>query len=225
MKRLFPFIALLVSTFAYSQRSETRSLPSFTEVSVAEAIHLVISEGNKEEAEIQVSGTDLDHVITEVSGGKLKIHMEGKRNFNNAKVNIKLTYKNLNGIFVSSAADLESTGPIKSDRLRIEVSSAGDADLDVDVRELDIRVSSSGDLDLRGRATIQSVRVSSSGDYDAYDLTSESAEIEASSSGDARVTVSERIDAQASSSGTVYYKGDPEKVFANSSSSGRVRKS
>lgn len=207
-----------------AQVSETRSLSSFSSVSVGESINVELVKGSQEEALVEVRGADLSDVLTDISGDRLRIRMDGNRNFRNVTVNIRLTYVSIDEIDVSSSADLISKGPLVSEDLDIEVSSSGDAILEIEVTNLNIKVSSSGDLDLSGSATYQRVEVSSSGDYNAYDLESEEAELDVSSAGDAYVNVSRRIDAKASSAGSVVYKGNPDKVYGDSSSSGKVRK-
>ena len=62
-------------------------------------------------------------------------------------------------------------------------------------------------------------------DYGAFDLESEEARIDVSSAGDARVFVTKEIDADASSGGSVFYRGNPDKVYIDASSGGKVRKS
>lgn len=220
----YSFCFLLSLALVSAQDKETRDLRSFSSISVGEAINVEVTAGSEEKAVVEVDGTSVDNVMTEVFGDRLKIRMR-QGNWRNISVNVYVTYKTLEEIDVSSAADLTSNGPIKGDNLDIEVSSAGDVDVEVDVDELEVRVSSAGDLTVEGRAREQYVKVSSSGDYDGYDLETEVAEVDASSSGDARVFVTKELEADASSSGSVYYKGNPTKVYADSSSGGRVRKS
>ncbi len=218
-------VGMLIVFSAYAQQTETRSLSSFSEISVGEAINVEIKSGDREEAIVEVRGADLDDVRTDVSGDRLKIHMRDGRNFSRTDVYVKVTYKYIDEIDVSSAADLVSVGVIEAKDLEVEVSSAGDVEIEVDVEELEVRVSSAGDLEVSGFATRQYVRVASSGDYDAYDLESKEAEVDASSAGDARIFVTESLDADARSGGSVSYRGNPEKVYADSSSGGKVRRS
>lgn len=227
MKRLLPFLLLILISACYinaQQNQETRSLDEFTSLSVGEAINVELIKGNREEALVSVRGADLEDVRTSVSGGHLRIEMAGNRNFRNVDVDIQVTFVELNDISVSSAADLNSRDVIVADRLEVSVSSAGDAELEVEVDRLEVKVSSAGDLRISGTANSQYIKASSSGDYYGFDLMSNSVKASASSSGDIKVTAREEVDAQASSGGSVYYKGDPEKVYANSSSGGRVRK-
>ena len=226
MKRLFAYsIGLFfMLTAVVAQDRDTRKLRSFSSISVGEAIDVEVKAGNEEKAMVEVDGTSPNNVLTEVFGDRLKIRMR-QGNWRNVSVRVYVTYKTLEEIDVSSAADLTSDGPIRTEQLEIEVSSAGDVEVEIEVEELEVRVSSAGDLTLKGTAREQNVRVSRSGDYDGYDLESEVAEVDASSSGDARVFVTKELEADASSSGTVYYRGNPTKVYADSSSGGRVRKS
>jgi len=226
MYRILIFIVLLAGSVVSvsAQESETRSLSDFSEVSVGEAISVVLIPGNKNEAVVKVRNIDLEDVETNVSGGMLKIELNGNR-YRNIDVEISLTYKYIDEVSVSSAADVVTIGPIKSASLDISVSSAADAELDIIAEEIDIDVSSSGDLTISGKTNSQRVSVSSAGDYDAYDLDCDEAYVRASSAGSARINASKKIDAKASSAGSVNYKGNPDKVSVSSSSGGDINKS
>jgi len=223
-KGLIIFVAFFLTGAAYSQSTETRNLSSFSRVQVGEAIKVYITKGTEESAKIETSGVDLDKVQTTVSGDKLRIEMKSG-NFRNSNVTVWLIYRNIESISISSAAKVMTENVLKSEKLRLEVSSAAEGKLEIDVDDLDVSVSSSGNLTIKGRAMFQDVSVSSAGRYDAYDLICEEVEVSASSSGSARVNASKRIDASASSAGSVKYKGDPAKVRTSSSSGGYTRKS
>lgn len=217
-------VLLFLSVTTQAQNTETRKISEFSSISVGEAIKLTLIPSNINEALIKAENIDLNDINTNVSGGKLKIELDGN-SYKSINVEIELKYKAINSLSVSSAATVSTKGTLKSLQLDIKVSSAGDANLEVDAGELDIDISSSGDLNLEGRATSQRVEVSSAGSYDGYDLMSESAYVRASSAGSARVNVSKEIDAKASSGGGVKYKGNPDKVYVSSSSGGDVHKS
>ena len=223
MRNLFYLLAFLLVFEAQAQSTETRNLSSFNSISVNEAINVTLVKGEEEQAIVEIKGTDLSNVLTEVFDERLKIHMR-KGNWRGTKVNIKVTYKYLEKIRVSSASNLVMNGVLEAKKLEIEVTSAGDAELQVDVEELEIEVSSAGDLLVSGKAKEQYVRVSSSGDYKAFDLQSQYAKVEASSSGNANIFVEDKLEANASSAGDVRYQGSPDKVFVNSSSGGSVKR-
>lgn len=214
--------SMLTATLALSQNKETRRLSDFTSVSVGEAINVVLVPGNENKAVLSVSGIDLDEVLTEVSGSRLKIHLDDGRH-NNIDVDITLTYKSIERLKVSSAADVRTKGQIKAANLDVSVSSAGEAELELAVGTLDLDVSSSGEAHFSGWVTAQKVDVSSAGRYNGSDLKCENADVSVSSAGSARISASKSIEASASSGGSVKYSGNPDKVRESSSSGGSVR--
>ncbi|MFY0654894.1 MAG: DUF2807 domain-containing protein [Cyclobacteriaceae bacterium] len=237
---IFFFVA---SSVACAQSEETRNLPSFNKVSVSESIKLIIKEGNSNSARVEASGVDVEKVLTEISGSSLNVHM-ARGNYRSISVTVYLTYSDkLNEVKASSSSSVFGKSMINTDEfyakvsssakmelevnaeeVEIDVSSSGKGDLVVNAQELDIEISSSGRLELSGKAAFQKFDISSSGKLMAYDLRSERVRADISSSGRAEISVSEEIIADASSSGRITYKGSPEKVLVDTSSSGSVKK-
>lgn len=224
MKKIgITILGLAVAILAHAQDKETRNLSSFDEVSVGQAITLIIEEGNEEKAIVEVDGVDLDDVITEVRGSSLKIKM-GQGNFRSSSVTVYLTYKSLKEIEVNSAAKLESKSVLKGKELRIQVSSAGRAELEVDVDALDVDVNSAGKLELSGKCNFNNVDINSAAKLYAFDLQSKKVNADVNSAAKAEIFVSSELIAEANSGGSIYYKGNPDKVISNSDSGGRVKK-
>ena len=178
--------------------------------------------GSSEKAEIEVTGTDAENVLTEVSGDRLKIHM-ASGNWRNVNAFVKLTYRNLEEIDVSSAASVSTESAISSDRMEMDVSSAGKADLIFNVGIMEVDVSSAANLNAEGEVDEIEVDVSSAGSMSAYDLKCKAADLAASSAGSIKITVTEHINARASSGGSIRYKGKPDKERVSSSSGGSVK--
>ena len=210
------------STIILAQKSETRDLSSFSSISVGEAIDVYLIQGSSESAKIEVSGIDIDEVLTEVNGNRLKVHLE-KGNYRNIDVDVWITYRTIEEIDMSSAATVLTRGALKANSLRVDASSAADGELEIDVKSLEVNVSSSADLEISGEAMMQEVTVASAGRYNGYDLNCEEAEVSASSAGSARVNVSKKLDARASSAGSIRYKGNPDKIYKDDNSGGSVR--
>jgi hypothetical protein len=225
MKNLVIALGLIIATVvvANAQNSETRSLGNFDQISVAESINVTLKRGDKNEAIIETSGVDVEDVLTEISGSTLRIHMK-KGNYFSRNVDITSTYTTLTGAKVSSSGSIEGDDVIATERFDVRASSSGYVSLVLNVRKLDASASSSGKVTLAGKAKFQDLHVSSSGKIDAFDLDSEEADVHVSSSGKAKINVHNMIDAHASSSGKVYYRGNPDKVYVDSSSSGKVIK-
>lgn len=218
------FLALFLSGVALGQNTDTRKLDDFKAINVGEAIELILIPGNKNEAKIVARNIDLDDIETRVSGSTLKIELSGN-SYRSIDVEITLTYKELEELSVSSAADVQTNGAIRTEDLEVTVSSAGSASLEVETKSLDISVSSSGVLNIEGVTVMQRVGVSSAGGYKGYDLQCDETYVKATSAGYARVTANKEIDARASSAGSVKYRGNPQKVYVDASSGGSASKS
>ncbi len=243
MKRItllstFIFAAMIV----FAQNEETRSLSSFNYISAHEGIDVYFKSGSKEEARISARNIDLRDVLTEVEGGKLKIHLDGN-NHNNVDVTVWVTYKKLNGVSASSAADMRGENRIIADGdFRVSASSAGDVEVDVKANNLDISalsagdieikveandvkcdVASAGNIEIKGTSKGLHASVSSSGDFEGFDLVCEEADVSASSGGSIEITVKEQLDARASSGGGIKYKGNP-RMDVSTSGGGYLKK-
>ena len=145
-------------------------------------------------------------------------------NIQKYKVGLYILHKELDEIGISSAARLEAEDPIKAGSMEIDVSSAAKGVIALDVGDLEMDISSAGNLDLSGKANTMEVDISSAGTLRAYDLVCKDAEVDVSSAGTAKVNVTGRFEGDASSGGSIRYQGEPDIVYANSSSGGSVKK-
>lgn len=216
--------AVVASLGAQAQKSETRSVSSFSGVKAAEGIDVYLKRGNKEELKVEASGTQLSNVITEVSGGYLKIHM-AEGNYRDRTVKVFVTYLAINALTASSGANVYHEGTLKSSDLELRASSGGNIELKVESVSVEAGASSAGEIVLEGLAKSVDLDASSGGEVDAYNLTSDKAKAEASSGGDVKLSVNKELEARASSGGSIRYRGNPERSNTNASSGGSVKKS
>lgn len=219
---IFTILFLVVSIRVSAQ--DRRNLNSFSSLSVAEGIRVILEKGNKESCVIHSDNIDLEDIITEVSGNRLKIHLDDNRRYRNVDVEIELTYVEITDINVSSGARISNQQPLKTSSLDISMSSGSHADLEIEVNSLDARLSSAADLDLKGSAANQDLNVSSAAKIDAYDLAGINVRASASSAGNISANASKEIRARASSAGNIRYTGDPERSDVHSSSGGSIHK-
>lgn len=227
-------LAILVSAAASAQLFETvrgnhnvvkkeRKVGSFTGIKVSSGIDVFLRQGNNESLSVEADENLHDYIYTEVTGGVL--HIYTKVTIRDAEMKrAYVTMKDINSISTSSAGDIKGETPVKTDRLKLSTSSAGNIDLDVNAREINIDISSAGDIQLTGQADMLEADLSSAGSLKAYELQVKEADISVSSAGDADVNVSEKITAHASSAGSINYKGNPKYVDAHSSSAGGIHK-
>jgi len=227
MKRIAFILAAFSFSFglAFAQQSETRSVGSFSGIKSGEAIDVYLKKGDKESVRVEVSGDNVQYVLTEVVGSNLKIHLRENSFFrNNVNVKVYVTYVSLNRIYASSASNVFSEGILKAEKLEIQGSSAADIELSIEAKDVLVHASSAADIILEGSAKSINAEASSSGEIDAYALPVESADANASSAGSIKLSVSQALEADASSGGSVRYRGNPTRTNTHSSSGGSVKK-
>jgi len=146
-------------------------------------------------------------------------------NIRNAKSKkVHVTLPELSVLKISSAGDCNGQTLFHCADLDLSVSSAGDLDLEVEARRIEVNISSSGDVKLAGEVEDFLVSLSSAGDLHAYDLQARTVKVNVSSAGDARVYATDEISMTASSAGNIYYKGDAKVIKSSKSSAGNIVK-
>jgi hypothetical protein len=203
--------------------TKERNTESFTGVRVSSGIDVYIKQGNNESMSVEADENLHEYIITEVRGGVLNVYTDA--NIREAeRKRVYVTMKEVKSVKTSSAGDVVGQTPVKTDRLELSASSAGDIKLEVYAKEIDLNISSSGDMTLSGEADILNGDLSSAGDLNAYELIVKEADLSASSAGNADINVTDRIRARASSAGDINYMGNPKYIDAHSSSAGSIRK-
>lgn len=226
MKKIITCFGILLASvvIANGQSSETRNLSAFDEIRVSESINVRLKKGASNEAVLETRGVDTDRVETAVEGSTLYIRMK-RGNYFSRNVEIDLTYaQELTSVSVSSSASVSGRDVIATEKFEVKASSSGRANLALNVRSLEVRISSSANVELEGKAKYQDIDISSSGRLSAFDVDGEEADVRVSSSGKAEITIHGLLEGRASSSGKIYYRGNPDKVYVDTSSSGKVRK-
>jgi hypothetical protein len=210
---------------AYGPR-ETRSVREvrgFDSVSFNTSGELIITQGDRETLEIVAKASDMANIVTEVRGGTLFIGRQGSGPaFSFTPPVFRLAMKSVAALETHSSGKI-TANDLRASSLRIQISSSGGISIDaLDADSLDVQISSSGSCSVAGRVERQDIRLSSSGNYLAGNLASRTAKVSVSSSGDATLRVSGSLEASVTSSGGVRYYGNPPRVQANVTSSGRL---
>ena len=203
--------------------TKERKAESFTGVKVSSGIDVYLKQGSIETISVEADENLHEYIITEVRAGVLNVYTDANIRFAERK-RVNVTMKEVNSVRVASAGDVIGETPIKTDRLELSASSAGDIKLEVNAKELKLDISSSGDITLTGEAETLDCNLSSAGDLNAFDLKVREANISASSAGDADINVSEKITARASSAGDINYMGNPKYIDVHSSSAGSIKR-
>ena len=106
IRLLLPMLGGLLLTAMASSAQTTRNLSSFDKVAISGGFDAVmLQEGSSESVSLEVSGTDVDNIVTEVKGNTLEIGMK-KGNYKNVKARITVTYRNLREIANSGSTGI-----------------------------------------------------------------------------------------------------------------------
>jgi hypothetical protein len=225
MKNLLVVLLIALAIPVMAQETQQRNVGSFSGVKVAEGIDVYLKKGDKQAVRVEVTGTDADNVITEVSGSYLKVHMASGNFRGRIQAKVYVTYVKLDKLSASSAGNIFSEGNIEGEDMEIQCSSAGNIEVTLNFVSVEVSASSAGQVEIQGKAKSLIADASSAAQIDAYDLDAEKVEAEVSSGASMKVSVQSSLSANASSGGSIRYRGNPGKSITNSSSGGSVKKS
>jgi hypothetical protein len=218
------FYSFMLCSLTFAQSSQTRNLSSFREVHVSGGFDVVLTKGNTESVNIESRNIDMENILTEVEGNKLKIYLK-KGNYRNVDIKFVVTYKTLDAIHSSGSSEIVCNSDIKADNFSLHSSGSGNIKLaSIDTGNFEIHNSGSSNVDVAGAARKQSYHISGSSKINAFNLKSEEAKISISGSGDVNINVSQNLEASVSGSGDIRYKGDPSVRNVRVSGSGNISK-
>lgn len=210
---------------------EDRHLSGFHAVDAGGSFDVYITQGPAESVKVEAPDNIIDHIITEVDNGILKIYNKNDNGFhwgdlfgNHKKIAVYVIAKDLNAISVSGSGDVSFREGIHTTSLKLRVSGSGDMNGRLDVKNLESGISGSGDVKLSGHAENSAVSVSGSGDFEARGLVTVNTIVHVSGSGDASINASNSISASISGSGDVRYTGGARNVSSSKSGSGDVER-
>lgn len=226
-------------TYAKSQHTtktsvskiEDRHLSGFNAVNLAGSFDVYITQGSTESVKVEAPDNVINHIITEVNGGVLKIYNKNDNGFHwgdmfgsHKRIVVYVTAKDLNSISVTGSGDMFFKEGIHTNALKLRVSGSGDLTGKVDVKILESSISGSGDVKLSGRAESSTVSVVGSGNFSARSLITVNTSVHVAGSGDASVNASSKVNASVSGSGDIRYTGGAKIVSSSKSGSGDIER-
>jgi len=208
--------------------TEDRKVSDFKGISLSGSFNYYIKQGSGNAVRIEAPAKILSNIITEVKNGVLNVYTKNNTSwgsiFNNEKVAVYITAKDINSIHLSGSGDVFFKEGIKSTDLKVSLSGSGDITGTITATSVDCNLTGSGDIRLSGRAENAKVKVVGSGDFTAGDLQTNNTYVEVVGSGDARVNATESLNAKVSGSGDIRYRGNPKSVSKSKTGSGDIER-
>lgn len=215
-------ILVLVAQLGFSQ---SRDVESFTGLAISGNISAEIIKSSEEKVAYEIIKGDSDHLIIKNEENVLVIKTETNGSYDKEiKVKVKVYYKHINDLEISSGVTARIEEPIESRHFVLEVSSGSSVMLGLIAEKSDIEVSSGSSVTLKGHCDDVDLEVSSGSSLRANDFEVKNLEVEVSSGSSTKVWVSESITGEASSGSTLSYDGNPSKVSVDKDISSSVRK-
>ncbi|WP_210518136.1 head GIN domain-containing protein [Hymenobacter terricola] len=208
---------------------ETRSVGTFTEISLGGSAHVVVKQGSPQSVVVEASKEDLADFETAVKDKQLRLgYRSDNGNMFNHKdhgpVTVYITAPSLTALRVGGSGKLEVEGHLKTEALSLAVSGSGNLQVpQLTASSVETAVSGSGDVVVGGSCGQQEVRISGSGKVKAHELHTETCKARISGSGDAHVYASRTAEATISGSGSVFVAGGAQ-LSSVVHGSGRIQK-
>jgi hypothetical protein len=238
MKKVFITALILTLTFSMEAQSWwnnkrikgngnvttiTRNTGDYDAVSVGGFFDVILVKGNEGKITIEGEENLLEYIVTEVSGGTLKIKTEKNVNLKTTrKLVVTVPVEEIEGVSLGGSGNVRSETRLKADEFDVNLGGSGNITLDLDANNVNSSIGGSGNIKLSGKADYMKSSIAGSGTIKAYDLKVNSIKASIAGSGDIRVSVKDEIKATVAGSGSIYYKGNPPKIKTKSVGSGSV---
>jgi hypothetical protein len=217
------FSMLAVNAQSGEKNAQARQVSGFHGVDVSGGIDLYLSSG-PESVAISASSTEVrDHVVTEVVGGILRIHMEDNWSHDiEGKIKAYVSLTNLKTLEGSGGGDIIFENLIKTEDLDVHLSGGGSLKGKLNVNHLVINQSGGSNVKLSGDVKDLTLNASGGGSLNGFDLVTDYASIHSSGGSAAELTVNKELRAIVSGGGDITYKGAASVKEIKSSGGGSV---
>jgi hypothetical protein len=208
------------------RNAQKRNVQGFHGIEISSGIDLYLSQGSDEA--VAVSATDIDtrdRIITEVSGGILRIYVENHGfnwNWHNRHMKAYVSCRQMDQLTASGGSDVYIQDAIHAENLKMHLSGGSDFRGKLNVGDLNLTQSGGSDSYISGSARNLYVHTSGGSDYHGYDLAADNCEVEASGGSDAYVSVNKELTAHASGGSDIHYKGSGVLRDSRASGSGSI---
>lgn len=204
--------------------TKTYTVSSFDKIELNGVYNTIIKQGNIESIAIETDENLHNYIKPEVKNKVLQIEQQDGVNFKKTtKMNVYITFKDINKLTSNGVGNLETNGAINVDDLSISCNGVGNLELDLNSSTLNLEMSSVGNIELKGEVTKGDFQISGVGNIDAVDMKIKNLKIENSGVGNAEVFVTGEIYPTVSGAGNIMCKGNPTVKNLKQDGVGRFR--
>ncbi|MBF7090524.1 DUF2807 domain-containing protein [Flavobacterium sp. ALJ2] len=195
---------------------------NFENVSVSNAIDLVIEQSDKTEISVEADDNLINKITTKIEGNTLVIKCDYNSfsNIKSKKVIVKMPI--ITNIKASSASTVKTINVIRGEDINLDASSAADMNINIESDAITCETSSASNIAIEGKALKLNVSASSGSGINAKRMLANDIDAQASSGASIQVHPVLSLKAKASSGGNINYNSIPKSIEKKSSSGGNI---
>lgn len=222
MKNTFILLALLTTTFLFSQNTIEKKIGEFTEVKAFDLINVIMLKSD--ENKVVIEGRNRRNVKIVNKNGKLKIRMELEESYDGNDTQVTLYYTDVEIIDANEGAEIEVKDVLKQFDIKFKSQEGGQITANIDASYTDVRAVTGGIINLTGTSKNLDVSIYTGGEFYGQDLKTKSTEVSINAVGEARVNASKFVEARVRAGGEVYIYGNPEEIDQKTVLGGKVKR-
>jgi hypothetical protein len=221
--KFFNYIAILGSLTGslMAQDIQEKNLEPFTGITASGAVN--VKYRYSDTSKIVLKGEKEDFNKIEYSVGNNMLYIKSIGSIKNA-LTIIVSGTKLNEVTASGASNVKSNETLQADFFRVDASGASNINLTIKARKTMLDAGGASDVTLKGSTNIFDATVTGASNLKSYELISDTANVNASGASNAKLQAIKKISINATGASTVKFKGDPNDVAAEGSSSSKIVK-
>ncbi len=198
------------SSFKKGKVSREFSLEDFNTVKASGVFNLEIKQGANWQVTGNGSQSFVDALMIKKINERLEISYEGSKKISlKERGTVTVVMPSINGLTLHGANNAVING-FDENSFSLEVSGAGDVEMNVNTKELKAEVSGASKLRLKGKGANLNVVVAGASSLRGFEYLVENATINATGASKAEVYVTRKLNADAAGASEILYKGLPE---------------
>ena len=147
-------IAGLMTTIAFSQKKENRSVSAFTGIDASGVFDITVTKGDTESLTIESDDEVMPYVRSEVRNGILHLYLDNGNRLRNIKaLRAFVVMKNLDKVTLSGACKLTANDLFSPDKFKADCSGASNMTVNVNTGQLNIETSGACNILIKANVT------------------------------------------------------------------------
>jgi len=190
---------------------QKRRLDTFTQVDIGAAQEVTLLNGDSCMIVIETNANLYPYIKTVVSSGELKIVTKNIKHYDEMKFYI--TAPMYDHLTISGASVVRTRDTLRGENLKIRVSGASDAKLNLKYINIVTRISGASDLILNGKASSNEIEAGGASEVKAKDLVTQTTVVKASGSSSCFVNAFSSLTYEVSGASVVRYTEKPKTLI------------